>query len=177
MDKQSFSAFAAYKPQPCAGSGTRDILPLSGGPLMKTSSVRALSFASLVLGLALGALPILAHHSFAAEYDDTKPVKFSGVVTKVEWMNPHIWFYVDEKNRGWHGGTLGHFRRRARPVDAARHHERRDSAGNDDQRRRFPRERRFGQRQWNESDVSGRAPGVHCQRGAGFQEELTEVRA
>jgi hypothetical protein len=51
----------------------------------------------LVLGLALGALPMLAHHSFAAEYDDTKPVKFSGVVTKVEWMNPHIWFYVDEK--------------------------------------------------------------------------------
>ncbi|MGB6945102.1 MAG: DUF6152 family protein [Bryobacteraceae bacterium] len=63
---------------------------------MKTSSVRALSFASLLLGLALGALPILAHHSFSAEYDDTKPVKFSGVVTKVEWMNPHIWFYVDE---------------------------------------------------------------------------------
>jgi hypothetical protein len=62
---------------------------------MKTSSARALSFASVVIGLALGALPILAHHSFAAEYDDTKPVKFSGVVTKVEWMNPHVYFYLD----------------------------------------------------------------------------------
>jgi Family of unknown function (DUF6152) len=52
----------------------------------------------LLLGLALSAAPIFAHHSFAAEYDDTKPVKVSGVVTKVEWMNPHIWFFVDEKS-------------------------------------------------------------------------------
>ena len=73
---------------------------------MKTSSVRGVSFVSLALGLALGALPILAHHSFSAEYDDTKPVKFAGVVTKVEWMNPHIWFYVDEKNAD---GTLVHW--------------------------------------------------------------------
>jgi hypothetical protein len=65
---------------------------------MKTPFRRALSSGSLVLGLALGALPSLAHHSFSAEYDDTKPVKFTGVVTKVEWMNPHIWFYVDEKS-------------------------------------------------------------------------------
>jgi hypothetical protein len=74
--------------------------------LVKTLSVRALSFASVVLGLALGALPLLAHHSFAAEYDDTKPVKFSGVVTKVEWMNPHIWFFVDEKAPD---GTVTHW--------------------------------------------------------------------
>jgi Family of unknown function (DUF6152) len=73
---------------------------------MKTSSVRVLSFASIVLGLALGALPTLAHHSFSAEYDDTKPVKVSGVVSKVEWMNPHIWFYVDEKNED---GTMRHW--------------------------------------------------------------------
>ena len=39
-----------------------------------------------------------AHHSFAAEFDDTKPVKLTGTVTKVEWTNPHIWFFMDVKN-------------------------------------------------------------------------------
>jgi hypothetical protein len=73
---------------------------------MKMLSVRVLSFASLAFGLVLGALPVLAHHSFAAEYDDTKPVRFSGVVTKVEWMNQHIWFYVDEKTAD---GTVTHW--------------------------------------------------------------------
>jgi hypothetical protein len=38
--------------------------------------------------------PVLAHHSFAAEYDDQKPLKITGTLTKVDWMNPHIWYYV-----------------------------------------------------------------------------------
>jgi len=46
----------------------------------------------------LAAAPLLVHHSFAAEFDGTKPVKVTGVVKKVEWMNPHIWFYVDGKD-------------------------------------------------------------------------------
>jgi len=46
----------------------------------------------------LTALPAAAHHSFATEYDRTKPVSVTGTVRKVEWRNPHIWFYVDVKD-------------------------------------------------------------------------------
>lgn len=51
----------------------------------------------LALGVALSALavPLSAHHSWTAEYDSKKPVKISGVVSKVEWTNPHTHFYVD----------------------------------------------------------------------------------
>src|ERR1700736_2151121 len=49
-------------------------------------------------GLLMSALPVFAHHSFAAEYDASKPVELKGVVTKVEWTNPHARFYVDVKD-------------------------------------------------------------------------------
>jgi hypothetical protein len=52
----------------------------------------------LAAGLLIGAIPLLAHHSFAAEYDSTKPIEVTGTVTKVEWMNPHARFYVDVKD-------------------------------------------------------------------------------
>ena len=48
--------------------------------------------------LVSAAAPLSAHHSFAAEFDRARPVSFRGVVTKVEWMNPHVWFYVDAKD-------------------------------------------------------------------------------
>src|SRR3954447_25072603 len=43
-------------------------------------------------------VPVTAHHSFAAEYDAKKPITLTGTVTKIEWTNPHCYFYVDVKN-------------------------------------------------------------------------------
>ena len=44
---------------------------------------------------ALAAQPIAAHHSFAAEFDANAPIELTGTVTKVEWANPHTYFYID----------------------------------------------------------------------------------
>ena len=53
----------------------------------------------LVLAAVIGAaVPVFAHHSFEAEFDRTKSVTLTGIVTKVEWMNPHTYFYIDVKD-------------------------------------------------------------------------------
>ena len=57
-----------------------------------------LSVFAFALMLGWTTAPLFAHHSFAAEFDGSKPVKVTGVVKKVEWMNPHIWFYVEVKD-------------------------------------------------------------------------------
>jgi hypothetical protein len=56
------------------------------------------AFLALVLGVGMAAAPAFAHHSFAAEFDSTKPITLKGVVTKVEWTTPHVWFYLNVKD-------------------------------------------------------------------------------
>jgi len=52
----------------------------------------------LSAGLLLATMPVLAHHSFKAEYDDDHPIMLSGTLTKVTWKNPHVLLYLDVKD-------------------------------------------------------------------------------
>ena len=68
----------------------------------------ALAAASLLLAAA----PVAAHHSFSAEFDADKRVEQTGLVTKIEWLNPHVWFFIDVTgddgtvtNWGWEMGS------------------------------------------------------------------------
>src|ERR1700751_4973048 len=57
-----------------------------------------LAVAMVALGMVLTALPVRAHHAFAAEFDAKRPVKLRGTVTKMEWINPHAWIHIDVKD-------------------------------------------------------------------------------
>ena len=72
----------------------------------------AIGVAGTVACLAGAALSLQAHHAFNAEFDANKPVSFSGTVTKVEWINPHVWMHMDvqmpngkTENWGFEAGT------------------------------------------------------------------------
>src|SRR6266850_3738799 len=67
--------------------------PHRGGVAMKTRSV----FSMLAGAVLLAALPVQAHHSFAAEFDVNQPVSLRGTLTRMEWFNPHGWIYIDVK--------------------------------------------------------------------------------
>lgn len=55
-------------------------------------------FVLIVLLAAATTMPLKAHHSFAAEFDNKKQVTLTGIVTKIEWTNPHVWFYMNVKD-------------------------------------------------------------------------------
>jgi len=57
-----------------------------------------LTFVVAAMGLVLAAVPLRAHHAFAAEFDQSKPIKVQGSVTKWELTNPHSWIYIDVKD-------------------------------------------------------------------------------
>jgi hypothetical protein len=70
------------------------------------------SFVTVLAGAVMAVAPVIAHHSFSAEFDATKEIKATGKVTSLEWTNPHAWFHVDiseicegpaesEKNKTW----------------------------------------------------------------------------
>ena len=57
-----------------------------------------LSVAVLGAGLLLaGSAPLVAHHAFSSEFDQNRPIKLKGTVTKMEWVNPHSWIHLDVK--------------------------------------------------------------------------------
>jgi len=74
---------------------------------VKANLVRSMlvSFASLLL--VLTAAPLRAHHSFEAEYDSRRPITLTGVVTKVDWINPHAYVFLDAKGED---GTVKNYR-------------------------------------------------------------------
>lgn len=60
--------------------------------------MRLLAAATTILAGAIAAGSAIAHHSFAAEFDADKPIELTGIVTKVEWTNPHVWFYINVRD-------------------------------------------------------------------------------
>ena len=59
---------------------------------------RLVALVAAVMAMPAISGEVFAHHSFAAEFDSNKVVNMTGVVTKVEWMNPHVYFYIDVKD-------------------------------------------------------------------------------
>ena len=83
---------------------------------MRRNTLAALTFGFVLMGTATA----VAHHAFSAEFDNQKRIEKRGYVTKVEWTNPHVWFYInvkDEKtgkvtNYGWEMGSPNGLMRR-----------------------------------------------------------------
>ena len=59
---------------------------------------RTVALGAAAVAAMLAVTPAVAHHSFAAEYDRTQTVKLTGAVTKIDWQNPHVYFYIDVRD-------------------------------------------------------------------------------
>jgi Family of unknown function (DUF6152) len=83
----------------CIESSAQIQLPMEskGDKAMQLANVTA-KIAALVYAVGATCVPLSAHHAFAAEFDSKQPVKLTGVVTKMEWINPHSWIHIDVKN-------------------------------------------------------------------------------
>ena len=94
--------------------------------------LRALKFAVLPLSLLFLGLPVFAHHSFAAEFDGSRVVHLEGVITRVDWVNPHSWWHVDVTNAK---GTVEHWNIQSdSPVQLRRAGMTRENFGNPGER-------------------------------------------
>ena len=96
----------------CLGLGTKIAGIYARKPLGEVSEMST-RLPGLVAGFALLlAVPLMAHHSFSAEFDADQSIELTGGVTKIEWMNPHVWFFIDVSdeqgavtNWGWEMGS------------------------------------------------------------------------
>jgi hypothetical protein len=60
--------------------------------------VRAIAVVIGILGVLIGSASLSAHHSLASQFDEGKPLTLQGVISKVEWVNPHVWVHIDVKD-------------------------------------------------------------------------------
>ena len=80
----------------CQGKHSHRLTPLS--PCYRLRFVRRILLKLTAIFAVMAAVPALAHHSFSAEFDGSKLIELKGVVTKIDWTNPHVYFYVDVKD-------------------------------------------------------------------------------
>ena len=125
---------------------------------MRTKLFSVVAGAALLVAVA--AVPVIAHHSFAAEFDAKRPVKLRGTVVKMEWINPHSWIHIDVKTRRRQGRALDGRGRRAERAAPPRLEQEVAARGHRDPRRGLPGQGRREPRQRPRHHLPGRQEAV-----------------